>query len=99
MNVLLCPDSFKDALSAEQAASAMADGIQRAAPTATIHLCPLADGGEGSLDALIAATHAERRHLTVQDALGRPRQASWGWLSEQRTAFIELAAALIPPPT
>ncbi|MGP5310885.1 glycerate kinase [Vreelandella alkaliphila] len=93
MNVLLCPDSFKDALSAEQAASAMADGIQRAAPTATIHLCPLADGGEGSLDALIAATHAERRQLTVQDALGRPRQASWGWLSEQRTAFIELAEA------
>lgn len=93
MNVLLCPDSFKDALSAEQATSAMADGIQRAAPTATIHLCPLADGGEGSLDALIAATHAERRQLTVQDALGRPRQASWGWLSEQRTAFIELAEA------
>ncbi|WP_433924185.1 glycerate kinase [Vreelandella sp. 21] len=93
MNVLLCPDSFKDALSAEQAASAMADGIQRAVPTATIHLCPLADGGEGSLDALIAATHAERRQLTVQDALGRPHQASWGWLSEQRTAFIELAEA------
>jgi len=93
MNVLLCPDSFKDAVSAEQAANAMANGIQRAAPTATIHLCPLADGGEGSLDALIAATNAERRQLTVQDALGRPRQASWGWLSEQRTAFIELAEA------
>ncbi|MFP3343279.1 glycerate kinase [Halomonas sp. SIMBA_159] len=93
MKVLLCPDSFKDSLSAEQAAQAMAQGIHRAAPNAITHLCPLADGGEGSLDALIAATHAERRTLTVQDALGRPRQAAWGWLSEQRTAFIELAEA------
>ncbi|WP_249975928.1 glycerate kinase [Vreelandella olivaria] len=93
MNVLLCPDSFKDALGAEQAAQAMAKGVQRAAPTATVHICPLADGGEGSLDALIAATRAERRQLIVQDALGRPRQASWGWLNAQRTAFIELAEA------
>ncbi|WP_404375770.1 glycerate kinase [Vreelandella aquamarina] len=93
MNVLLCPDSFKDALSAEQAAKAMAEGVKRAMPSAITQLCPLADGGEGSLDALIAATQAERRTLTVQDALGRPRQAAWGWLSEQRTAFIELAEA------
>lgn len=93
MNVLLCPDSFKDALGAEQAAHAMAHGVQRAAPTATVHICPMADGGEGSLDALISATQAERRQLIVQDALGRPRQASWGWLEDQRTAFIELAEA------
>lgn len=93
MNVLLCPDSFKDALNAEQAALAMAKGVKRAMPTATLTVCPLADGGEGSLDALIAATDAERRELTVQDALGRPRQACWGWLRQQRTAFMELAEA------
>jgi len=93
MNVLLCPDSFKDALSAQDAATAMARGVQRAAPEAHIQVCPLADGGEGSLDALIAATGAERRQLNVQDALGRPRQAAWGCLSDQRTAFIELAEA------
>lgn len=93
MNVLLCPDSFKDALSAQDAAAAMARGVQRAAPEAHVQVCPLADGGEGSLDALIAATDAERRQLNVQDALGRPRQATWGWLSNQRTAFIELAEA------
>jgi glycerate 2-kinase len=93
MNVLLCPDSFKDALSAQDAAAAMARGVQRAKPEAQVQVCPLADGGEGSLDALIAATGAERRQLNVQDALGRPRQAAWGWLSDQRTAFIELAEA------
>ncbi|UBR51185.1 glycerate kinase [Halomonas sp. FeN2] len=93
MNVLLCPDSFKDALSAQDAAAAMARGVQRAKPEAQVQVCPLADGGEGSLDALIAATGAERRQLNVQDALGRPRQAAWGWLSDKRTAFIELAEA------
>ncbi|EHJ92992.1 glycerate kinase [Vreelandella boliviensis] len=93
MNVLLCPDSFKDALSAQDAAAAMARGVRCAAPEAYVQVCPLADGGEGSLDALIAATGAERRQLNVQDALGRPRQAAWGWLSDQRTAFIELAEA------
>jgi len=93
MNVLLCPDSFKDALSAQAAAAAMARGVKRAIPSAQVQACPLADGGEGSLDALIAATGAERRQLDVHDALGRPREATWGWLSDQRTAFIELAEA------
>ncbi|WP_235040302.1 glycerate kinase [Vreelandella profundi] len=93
MNILLCPDSFKDALSAQAAAEAMARGVKRAVPDAHVQTCPLADGGEGSLDALIDATGAERRQLSVQDALGRPRQATWGWLSDQRTAFIELAEA------
>lgn len=93
MNILLCPDSFKDALSAEQAAKAMAEGVLNAAPQAQTHCCPLADGGEGSLDALIAATGAKRCVVDVQDALGRPRKAAWGWLGEQRTAFIELAEA------
>lgn len=93
MHILFCPDSFKDALSAEEAAHAMARGAARAAPDAHSLICPLADGGEGSLDALIAATGAERRQYTVQDALGRPCEAAWGWLADQRTAFIELAEA------
>ncbi|MCA1771093.1 MAG: glycerate kinase [Halomonas sp.] len=93
MHILFCPDSFKDALSAEEAAHAMARGTARAAPDVHPLICPLADGGEGSLDALIAATGAERRQQTVLDALGRPRLAAWGWLADQRTAFIELAEA------
>ncbi|WP_017429574.1 glycerate kinase [Vreelandella jeotgali] len=93
MHVLLCPDSFKDALSAQGAADAMACGIQRALPGAHTRTCPLADGGEGSLESLIMATGAERREARVQDALGRPATATWGWLAEERTAFIELAEA------
>ncbi|CAM3849759.1 glycerate kinase [Vreelandella rituensis] len=93
MNILLCPDSYKDALSAQAATAAMARGVLRADPDATVVSCPLADGGEGSLEALIAATSAQRRSTTVQDALGRPIEAAWGWLAEQHTAYIELAEA------
>lgn len=93
MKILICPDSFKDALSAAAAARAIAGGIRRLEADHRLVECPLADGGEGSLAALLAATGAERRTATVQDALGRPARASWGWLSRHRTALIELAEA------
>jgi len=93
MHILLCPDSYKEALSSEQAAKAMARGTLKAAPWADTLCCPLADGGEGSLEALIAATGAKAMTEQVQDALGRPVNATWGWLEAQRTAYIELAEA------
>ncbi|WP_251977618.1 glycerate kinase [Salinicola avicenniae] len=93
MNIVIAPDSFKDALSARDAAAAIADGLRRELPEAALHPCPMGDGGEGTLDALIAATGAERREARVQDALGRPITAAWGWLADSRTAFIELAEA------
>ncbi|WP_404295738.1 glycerate kinase [Halomonas sp.] len=93
MKILICPDSFKDALPAAAAARAIACGIRRLKAEIELVECPLADGGEGSLEALLAATGAERRTATVQDALGRPTQAAWGWLAEHRTAFVELAEA------
>lgn len=93
MKILICPDSFKDALPAAAAARAIACGIARAPGDIQTIECPMADGGEGSLDALIAATGAERRTADVQDALGRPALAAWGWLPESRTAFVELAEA------
>ncbi|GHC15334.1 glycerate kinase [Aidingimonas halophila] len=93
MNILIAPDSYKDALSARDAAQAIAQGVQLGLPSAHCHLCPMGDGGEGTLDALLAATGAERRQITVHDALGREREATWGWLAEYQTAFIELAEA------
>ncbi|MBE0488760.1 MAG: glycerate kinase [Halomonas sp.] len=93
MKILICPDSFKDALPAAAAARAIVCGIRRLGEEIALVECPLADGGEGSLDALLAATGAERRTATVQDALGRPASAAWGWLAERRTAFVELAEA------
>ncbi|WP_192035148.1 glycerate kinase [Halomonas sp. YLGW01] len=93
MKILIAPDSYKDALSAQEAARAIADGIRRADPEAETLLCPMGDGGEGTLDALLAATGAERRLVEVQDALGRPRRAAWGWQADTRQAFVELAEA------
>lgn len=93
MKILICPDSFKDALPAPAAARAIACGLRRLGDAVVAVECPLADGGEGSLDALLAATGAERRRATVQDALGRPTSAAWGWQAEHRTAFVELAEA------
>lgn len=93
MHILIAPDSYKDALAANDAAHAIADGIRRALPDARLTLCPMGDGGEGTLAALLAATGAERRELSVQDALGRPHRAAWGWHAATQSAFIELAEA------
>ena len=93
MKILICPDSFKDALPAAEAARAIACGIARTGDDLVTLECPLADGGEGSLDALIAATGAERRTAEVHDALGRPTRADWGWHPGSRTAYVELAEA------
>ncbi|WP_342595430.1 glycerate kinase [Salinicola lusitanus] len=93
MKIVIAPDSYKDALSARDAAAAIAAGIERELPDAILHQCPMGDGGEGTLDALLAATSAERRTASVQDALGREATAAWGWHEASRTAFVELAEA------
>lgn len=100
MRVVIAPDSFKESLSAAGVASAIAEGVRDVVPDAITVCVPMADGGEGSLDAVLAATSGERRKARVQDANGHPCDASWGWLGEGR-AFIEMAAAAgleqIPP--
>lgn len=100
MRVVIAPDSFKESLSAAGVAGAIAEGVRDVVPDAITVCVPMADGGEGSLDAVLAATSGERRKARVQDANGHPCDASWGWLGEGR-AFIEMAAAAgleqIPP--
>jgi len=92
LRVVLAPDSYKESLSASEVAAAMAEGVASAAPNAEIIQVPMADGGEGSLDAVLAATGGERRIATVRDANGHDWLAAWGWLG-QDTAFIEMAEA------
>ncbi|WP_312601426.1 MULTISPECIES: glycerate kinase [Pseudomonas] len=92
MKLVIAPDSFKESLSAPEVAQAIAEGWRAVFPSATIELKPMADGGEGTVEALLAATGGERRELTVQGPLGQPVLAHWGWLGEG-TAVIEMAAA------
>lgn len=95
MKILLCPDSFKGSLSSPDAARAMETGLRRVWPDADIVRLPLADGGEGTLHALLAAggEKAEWRRETVRGPLGEAVRAAWGWLPETQTAVVELAQA------
>lgn len=92
MKVVIAPDSFKESLSAPEVAQAIARGWQRARPADEVLLRPMADGGEGTVDAVLAAKPGERRECRVCGPLGQPVTAHWGWL-EDGTAVIEMAAA------
>ena len=92
MRVVIAPDSFKESLSAWDVAQAIAAGVRDAEPEADIMCVPMADGGEGSLDAVLAATSGERRCARVRNANDQVCEASWAWLGNG-TAFIEMAAA------
>ena len=93
MRVLIAPDSFKGSLSALHAAKAMAQGVLRVFPQAEIDMIPMADGGEGTVEALVNATSGTLHTHTVQDPLGRPIAAVWGMLGDGCTAVVEMAAA------
>jgi glycerate kinase len=92
MKIVIAPDSFKESLSAPKVAAAIAQGLSQAAPEAHCVCIPMADGGEGTVEAILAATGGESRINVVQDALGRPIQAQWGWLPG-KVAIVEMACA------
>ena len=91
--ILLAPDSFKGSLTSVQVARALADGWARARPDDTIALCPLADGGEGTLEAVAAAGGWTWRETAVTDPLGRRIQARWLFDERDRRAVLEMAEA------
>lgn len=93
MKVVIAPDSFKESLSAELVAEAIAQGVRDAVPEAEIVCVPMADGGEGTVDAVLAAAGGERRISIVHGPMGYEVKAPWGWLPESNTAVIEMAAA------
>lgn len=90
MKVIIAPDSFKGSLSAWEAAQALALGVRRVWPAADIRLFPLADGGEGTLDAVLTATGGYLLQVAVTGAHGKPLTAGYGLL-EDATAVIEVA--------
>ncbi|MCU7239084.1 glycerate kinase [Pseudomonas peradeniyensis] len=93
MKIVIAPDSFKDSLDAAGVARAIAAGLAEVWPAAECIECPMADGGEGTMEAIVAASHGELRRQVVRGPLGEPVEAGWGWLAESRTAVIEMAQA------
>jgi len=102
MRVVIAPNAFKGSLSALDAAEAIRDGVRAALPDAELLLVPIADGGDGTVDALVAATDGQRRTLRVRGPLGDPVDAGYGMIESGSTAVIEMAKAaglaLVPPP-
>lgn len=92
MRVLIAIDSFKGSCSAPEAAQAVSRGVRSVFPRAETVLLPVADGGEGTVDALVTIFRGEKRAVTVHDPLGRPITAEYGVLDAE-TAVVETAAA------
>jgi glycerate kinase len=93
LRIVIAPDKFKGSLTALEAARAMARGVSSVLPEAALDLVPMADGGEGTVAALVAATGGTERTESVAGPLGDPVTASFGLLGDGRTAVIEMAAA------
>jgi len=92
LRIVVAPQEYKGTLTAEGAANAIATGARRASPEAEIVEIPLADGGPGTVRAIIAASVGELRQVTVTGPMGKRLEAEWGLLGDA-TAVIEMAAA------
>jgi len=93
MKIVIAPDSYKESLSALEVASAIEAGFREIFPEADYVKIPVADGGEGTVEAMVAATQGNIVRLTVTGPLGKPVEAFYGLSGDERTAFIEMAAA------
>ncbi|WP_171784028.1 glycerate kinase [Isoptericola halotolerans] len=92
-HVVVVPDSFKGSLTAADVAEALRSGVLAAAPHARVTCLAMADGGEGTLDALLTAWRTPVHHVETVDAVGRPTTARYAVSPDGRTGVVELAEA------
>jgi glycerate 2-kinase len=101
MRILIAPQSLKGSLTAAEAGSSIAQGVQAVYPKAEIEIVPIADGGEGTVQALVDATNGKIIQQTVTGPLGKPVPAFFGLMGDGSTAAIEMASCaglpLVPP--
>lgn len=93
MKLVIAPDSWKESLSALEVATAIEDGFREIWPDAEYVKIPVADGGEGTVDAMVAATSGERVVVEVTGPLGTRISSFYGISGDKQSAFIEMAAA------
>ncbi len=91
MKILVAPQEFKGSISALSASEAAKNGILRVFPKAEVVLCPVADGGDGTLETLVEVSGGEVRTCSVQNPIGETIQAQWGAMGDGATAVIEMA--------
>ena len=92
MKVVVAPNAFKGSLTATQAARAMALGVRDVFPQADVVQVPVADGGDGTVEALVSALHGDHRTAGVEGPLGDPVQATYGLTDHGRMGVVELAS-------
>lgn len=92
--VVLAPQGFKESLTGMEIAEAMSTGVKHVWPDAETILIPVADGGDGTLQALVDSSGGDVRTAMVEDAIGRTIEAEWGALGNGTTAVIEVASAI-----
>lgn len=93
MKIVLAPDSFKESMSATEAVAAMRAGVLEVMPDAECVGVPMADGGEGTVDAVVDALHGRHVEEQVADPLGRTICARYGYIPLRQLAVVEMAAA------
>lgn len=93
MKIVIAPDSFKGSLSALEVAQAIERGVKRVKKEANAILVPVADGGEGTMDSLVASTNGRKVQVTVTGPISKPVQAEYGILGDGATCVIEMASA------
>src|SRR5438093_13171927 len=93
MNILVAPDKFKGALNAREVAENIAKGIRDALPDAEIEIVPMADGGEGTAEAICDARGCSWLKCKAHDPLGREINARYGWIEDEKLAVMEMSEA------
>ena len=93
MKITVAIDSFKGSLSTFQASSAIAEGIKSVYNDAEVFTCPIADGGEGTVEAIISANKGEMITIPVHNPADKIINASYGLIPQRKTAVIEMSAA------
>ena len=103
MKIVIAPDSYKESLSALAVATAIEQGFCEIFPTAEYVKLPVADGGEGTVEAMVAATQGDIIQVRVTGPLGEHVDGFYGRSGDGKSAFIEMAAAsgleLVPRPS
>jgi len=93
VKVVVAPNAFKGTLTASQAGAAIARGVREVFPDADVVEVPVADGGDGTVEAIVSARRGRYRTARVEGPLGDPVEARYGLIDDGRTAVVELATA------
>lgn len=91
-NIVIAPDSFKESLTAQEAANAIEEGFRHIFPAWNYEKIPMADGGEGTVQSLVDALDGRVKKAAALDALGRESESFYGIINNGKTAIIEIAA-------